>query len=172
MLLFALFTLAAVAKSQLYLTSTDDNQVQSSTSQALSYLSTGKEMYALANLQAYSVLFWLQLHSPSSSYTPILSLTTQGKEAVGVLMKSGEIKGRACSVCGQCVNLSLPGPAQAYKWVHVGVAVKCSVHTLTLVVTPWKSTKSYDSGSIESLLLTYDSKSSVLRIEAFDVSGI
>ena len=84
MLLFALFTLAAVAKSQLYLTSTDDNQVQSSTSQALSYLSTGKEMYALANLQAYSVLFWLQLHSPSSSYTPILSLTTQGKEARGV----------------------------------------------------------------------------------------
>ena len=89
-----------------------------------------------------------------------------------MLMKSGEIKRQACSVCGECVNLSLPGPAQAYKWVHVGVAVNCPVHTLTLVVTPWKSTKSYDYGSIESLLLTYDSKSSVLRIEAFNVSSI
>ena len=48
-------------------------------------------------------------------------------------MESGEIKGEGCSVCGECVSVSLAGPTQAYEWVHVGVAVDCLAGNITLL---------------------------------------
>ena len=161
----------AAAAVHLQLTSAVYSKVLSSASQTLSYLSTGEELYAVPSLQAYSVLFWVQFHSPLPSSTPILSLTSQGKEAVRVWMESGHIKGEGCSACFECASVSLAGATEAYKWVHVGVTVDCLAHNFTLTVTPWKMTTTQASGHADSPLILYDWKGSNLSVGGFAVSS-
>lgn len=150
------FAIVAVTAAYVQLTSAVYDKVLSPASQSIAFLSTGDELYAVPNLQAYSILFWLQLHSPLPSKATVLSLTGRGKQALRIWVESGEIKGERCSVCGECVVVSLSNPTEAYKWVHVGVAVDGVAHNLTLALTPWKTSTTHATGHIDSPLIAYD----------------
>ena len=73
------FVIVAAAAISVQLTSAVHDEVFSSTSQSLAFLPTGEELYAIPTLQTYSILFWLQLHSPLPSIAPVLSLTSKGE---------------------------------------------------------------------------------------------
>lgn len=161
----------AIAATHLQLTSDIYDKVLSSPSQTLLFLSTGEELYAAPNLPAFSILLWLQLHNPLPSTAPVLSLTSEGLQALRLWIESGEIKGECCSACRECVIVSLPNPTEAYKWVHVGVIVDSVARNLTLTVTPWKTGTTHVSGHIEFPLLAYHWENSKLRLGGFAVSA-
>lgn len=154
------------------LTSADYATVFSSAAQPLLFPSSGEQLYIVPNLKAYSLLFWLQMYSPLPASTSILTLTTRGKEALTIRIYSGQIIGKSCSACGECVSLSIDCPNQAYKWMHIGVAVDGMSRSFTLTVAPWKQAHSSASGVSSSPLLVYDSSTSNLSIGGFSVSCI
>lgn len=159
--------------ANLQLTSDEYVSVFISIAQSLSFLSEGKELYAVPNLQAYSLLFWLQIQSPLPISASILTLTTRGKDALTIRIENGQIVGKSCNACGECISLSTEGLNEAYKWVHIGVAVDGTSQSLTLTVTPWKQELLSVSGENYGLpLLEYDSSTSNLSIGGFLVSYI
>lgn len=160
----------AIAATHLQLTSDIYDKVLSSPSQTLLFLSTGEELYAAPNLPAFSILLWLQLHNPLPSTAPVLSLTSEGMQALRVWIESGEIKGEGCSACGKCAIVSLPSPTEAYKWVHVGVTMDSVAHNLTLTVTPWKTNITHASDHIQFQLFAYHWEDSNLKVGGFSVS--
>lgn len=62
-----------VFEAKVQLTSDVYGKVFSSATQSLHFLSTGDELSALPTLQTYSILLWLQLHSPVPFTATVLS---------------------------------------------------------------------------------------------------
>ena len=165
-------SILAATATRLQLTSEVYDKLFSSTAQSLLFLASEDKLYAAPDLQTYSILFWLQLNTPLPTTASVLSLYSRGKEALTVRVESGQIVGKSCSACGECVSVSVEGPSQAYKWVHVGVAVDCLARNVTLTVTPWKLSASSDSARSNSPLLSYlalDTQTNNLTIGGFAV---
>jgi len=87
-------------------------------------------------------------------------------------LESGEIVGKGCSACGECVLLRTAGPEQPYKWVSIGVVVDSVVRSFGLTVAWWKLTPYVASGVNLSPLLAYDDLTSSLVVGGFAVSDM
>jgi len=164
--------LLSAVSTYLQLTSPLYDAMLTSTSQSLEFSSSGDELYAAPSALAYSVLLWMQFNTPPSAQTTVLTLKSEGKEAVTVAVSSALIQGSVCDACGVCSTSSISYTFQPFKWTHIGISVDSQTKSFLFAVTAWTIATAHVSKQVDLTLGSYDSQTSTLKVSGFLVSYI
>jgi len=140
-------------------------------SNSLVFPSSGDQLYATPSLQAYALLFWLQLHTVPSASTAVLTLTSEGTQAMTVSADFLHILGKVCDACSHCSTANLAYSFQPFKWTHIGISVDARINSVLVTATPWKSSTLHISMQSDFSIVSYDSRTSSVTVYGFPVSS-